>query len=132
MRQRLNLSIVLVVAGFIAHQSLVPYPATSGGGKPPSSLVLHVAAYLVLAASLAVYLQGTRRHGLNAVWVAAVFGLSLELVQGNLPTRHYSAVDVAANSLGASVVLLDHRLRIAKRIVELEDRIIESVTRKHF
>lgn len=93
---------VVVAAAAIYVVSVRPAP-TGGGGGQTFSLLLHVGAYAGLAA---VMFRAVRyRTGLRgAVVVAcAVFGLLIEVQQYLLPTRYFSLMDAAANTVGAAM-----------------------------
>lgn len=130
MRQRLNLATVLTVMAVIGYYSLIPYSGSGGGFTTP--LLKHLAAYFVLAAALMVYFHDTRKGHTEAVLVAGLFGLSMEIVQNFLPIRSFGFKDILVNFAGASIVMLDHRSKIVTTIVRLEDEMIEQVLEKSF
>lgn len=98
-----------VVASVIVSFSLlttVPAPPEPG---PLWDKKLHFAAYAGFAYALAyatVDWEHRPKVRIGAVLATAVlFGLVIELLQGMLPMRYYSVVDLAANVIGASLVL---------------------------
>lgn len=127
MRARLNLFVVLATASSIAFFSVLPVPARYSGASPYDlSALLHFVAYFALAAALLLYSHDTQKGHLEAVLVAASFGLLLEFVQLSLQTRTFSMIDIAANTFGAALVLLDHQSTQITKIVQVEDRLIEK------
>ncbi|MDY6777255.1 MAG: VanZ family protein, partial [Candidatus Nanohaloarchaea archaeon] len=75
-------------------------------------------------ALLLVFNDTARGHG-EAVLLAVLFGVVIEVLQGMVPYRSMAAVDVLFNTAGASLVLFDHHFDAVTRVVALEDRWIE-------
>lgn len=94
--------------------TLAPLPEVPDLPTNTDKLV-HLACYLVLG-TLAVLAQRSRRNGLVAAMAMVVFGIGIEIVQGQLPWRSFEWADIAANLagvvVGAGAVLL-WRLRPA-------------------
>ncbi len=128
MRSRVNLGLVIGIAGIITYYSVKPLPT---GPYDPSGANLtylyHVAAYLVLAAALLLYFHDTPKGHIEAVVAASLFGAVIEVVQYGVPGRHFTLIDIGLNIFGASLVLLDHRISVVTRIIELEDRILTRI-----
>ncbi len=124
MRKKLNLLGLAAVISIVTYFSIRPLPGTSSGGT--GLLPLHFMAYFVLAAAFLVNFYDTTKGHIEAVSAAFFFGLLLELMQLNIPSRYFSFQDIGMNLVGASLVLLDHRLSIVTELVEVEDRVIEK------
>lgn len=127
MRNKLNLAGVVAIAATITYLSFKTASA-GGSGSAPNGLILHGIAYFMLAAALLTYFQDTRRGHHEAILVAAVFGLMIELVQLNLSYRYFGWADVTANLIGASIILLDTKIGAVRTFVQAEDRMIEKAT----
>lgn len=134
MRQKLNLVGIGAITTFITYKSTTKLTAAPGQDIGLSMLMLHGIAYFGLAAALLVYLHDTERGHLEAILIAAVAGLGIELIQMQLPYRFFSVTDILANTAGASLILLDYNAIVTSRIVRFEDRVLESSARvgKHF
>lgn len=95
----------VVVAAVILAASLVP----GGGGS--SSLgpigvdkLLHVGGYAVLAVAALVAIHArTGRGALGVVLLVTVFGGVVELLQGPVPGRSVSFLDLVADAAGAVI-----------------------------
>ena len=124
MRKKLNLLGLAAVISIVTYFSIRPLPGTSSGGA--SIIPLHLIAYFVLAAAFLVNFHDTTKGHIEAVSVAFFFGLLLELMQLNLPSRYFSFHDIGMNLLGASIVLLDQRIGVLTEFVEVEERVIEK------
>jgi len=128
MRDRVNTAVLGFILIFISYFSL-----NSGGvgGSSASSLVpLHAIAYFVLAVGFLVNFNDTDKGHLEAVFSAFAIGLLIELMQLYIPERIFSFTDMGMNLAGASIILLDHKLKIVNEIVELEDKLIEQFLAK--
>ena len=112
--------VVVSVTSIIVYFSLVttvPEPPTDPGDIWDKKL--HFAAYAAFAFALAyvtVEWQSRRvLRGGGVLGIALAFGFAIELVQGVLPMRYYSHIDLLANMLGASLVVpwfvLERRVR---------------------
>ncbi|WP_435177605.1 VanZ family protein [Halorussus sp. AFM4] len=70
---------------------------------------LHFTGYAGFAYSLAYATVESRHRPRSRIGgvlaTALLFGLAIELIQGTLPMRYYSVVDLLANVIGASLVL---------------------------
>lgn len=127
MRARLNQALLGVVGVAILAGSVAPLAGAAGGSAGRLSPLLHLAAYFMLAAALLLVFHDTPRGHVEAVAVAVLFGVGMELVQSMLPYRTAAVGDVLVNAVGASVVLLDHRVGLVHRVVAWEDRLIDRV-----
>lgn len=128
MRQRVNAMIVGGTATLIAFYSIRPLPTTyDTGGVIPPAVLYHAAAYFVFASALLLYFHDTPRGHIEAILAAVMFGIVLESVQLFLPGRLFSLVDITANTLGASIIVLDHRSRLVTRVIATEDRLLDRV-----
>lgn len=113
----------MAIASAVVYFSLVATaPEPPGGPDPLWDKKLHFAAYGGFAFALAyATVEWGSRPVVRAGWVlgiALAFGLAVELVQGTLPMRYYSPVDLLANLIGASLVvpwlLLERRVRYVR------------------
>lgn len=116
------------VAAVVVGASLVPLPA--GGGSVPagtdsvpagSTVLAHVLGYAAVAAATAVALDGERRPAVvlgGAVVAAVGLGGVVEILQGVVPGRSPSALDAAANALGAVVAVVLYRA--GHRVLQFE------------
>ncbi|WP_414836807.1 VanZ family protein [Candidatus Nanohalococcus occultus] len=123
-RTKVNAGFLVAVAGVITYFSTVSL--NSAGAPSGTFSFLHLAAYFGLGAAFLLYFHDTRRGHLEAVAAAGVFGLGIELVQSTIPYRSFSFEDIAVNFLGASIVLLDHRIGAVSKAIEVEDKILEE------
>lgn len=123
-RQKINLLGVAAATAFITYESTVRLTEPVGQEIGLSMLMLHGVAYFGLASALLIYLHDTSNGHLEAILIASTVGLSLELIQMHLPYRFFGWKDLVANTAGASLVLLDYRLFVASRVVQVEDRIL--------
>lgn len=126
MREKLNLGLAAAAFATVAYMSF-----RSSTGAPPAGgqgfrLLLHGFAYFGLAAASLLYFHDTDRGVVEAFVAAVAFGTAIELLQGQVPYRYFSWADIAANTAGASLVLLDHRVEAVTAAIELEDRAIEA------
>lgn len=93
----------VAVAVVILVASLVP---GGGGGATVGPVgvdkLLHVAGYAVLAAAM-LFARRARSVGtaLTVVLAVTVFGGVVELLQGPVPGRHVSVLDLVADAVGA-------------------------------
>ncbi|MFB6143991.1 MAG: VanZ family protein [Candidatus Nanohaloarchaea archaeon] len=127
MRQKINrLLLASVTLGIIA---LTLAPVSGSDVTQPSFLspLLHFTGYFLLAGALMLEFHDTGKGRHEALAAAAVFGAAMELLQFHLPYRHFSLYDLAVNTLGASTVLLDHRLGFVTKTIRFEDRTIEKL-----
>lgn len=111
---------VVVLAGIIFYGSLVTVPETvvdrTDPGLVPLHLWRHVVAYFTLACGLAYasdHWEIARwRNALVVIGLAALYGIGMEIGQAFLPHRSdFLLTDVAANTLGASGVVLWYAVR---------------------
>lgn len=96
---RLGLLLSVIAIGFLATTSS-DYPVPSA----PSDKVNHLVAFLELT-----IVTRLAWPNLRAIWYVPAllgFGLSIEIVQANLPYREFSLADVAADGVGILVGLL--------------------------
>ena len=88
--------------------TLAPVPKVPDLPTHTDKLV-HLACYLMLGA-LAVLAQRDPRNSLVAAFAMVVFGIGIEIVQGQLPWRSFEWADIGANLtgvvVGAGAVLL--------------------------
>lgn len=110
---------VFAVAAAILIGSVVRVPAAVSSATPWWDELAHVAAYAVLAVTLAYATAGWRnspyRRAAVVVGVAVGYGVLIELLQAPLPYRRFSLADAAVNVVGAAAVtlwfLLERRIR---------------------
>ena len=113
------LFIAAAVAVFVV--SVVPPPAAvSGPSAGPIGVPLdkwvHAGAYAVLAVLLCFAVRARRTRSVLLVAAAvAVYGLTIEFVQGPLPDRAFDLVDAAANAAGTALAALAWRAAVALR-----------------
>ena len=96
----------VAVATAILAASLLPGSASgaAGGAVGPVGVdkLLHVVGYAVLAAVvLAALRRPNGREALAAVVLVTAFGGAVELLQGPIPGRSVSLLDLAADAVGA-------------------------------
>lgn len=114
--RRVRYGIVAVYAGCVLVASVIDPPSGSLDAAGPLGLVgfdtwIHVLAYSILGAGVAVALGSRRRRAaLVAVLVATAFGVGIEFVQTTLPARSFDPLDMVANGLGAIVGVACWRL----------------------
>ncbi len=84
-------------------------------------IVLHLIGYFLLAGSFLLYFHDSLSGHIEAFILASVAGTALEILQMHLPYRAFSFFDLFINVLGASAVFLDHRVKAASWIIEIED-----------
>jgi VanZ family protein len=108
----LRWSAVLAVAVVILYSSVIAVPAGVDRGfemVPYFDKVLHAIAYTALGITLAYALLRSRfsrrQRALIVLGVATVYGVVIELLQGQLTARTASIADAFANILGALVAL---------------------------
>lgn len=130
MRERLNLLLLAAVASTITYFSFISIEAGAAPGGTFS--FLHLAAYFGLASAFLLKFHDTKRGHVEAFLAAGLFGLGIEIFQYGIPYRAFTLQDVAMNFLGASIVLLDHRVELVTEIVELEDRMLEALIGQRF
>jgi len=101
---RLRRRLPVAVATVVLVASLVP---GSGGGAVALAGVdklLHGVGYAVLAVTALVAIRArTGRASLGVVLLATVFGGIVELLQGPVPGRSASLLDLVADAVGAVV-----------------------------
>lgn len=127
MRQRLNLALVLGIAATIFYFSVRPIPAPAYDAGFNTTLLYHAAAYFAFAAALLLYFHDTPRGHVEAILTATLFGATMELLQFFITNRVFSVIDITANTLGAGLVLLDHRSRLVTSVIATEDRMIDRL-----
>jgi len=96
--------------GVIFFLSSLPDSITPGRDIVPDKLC-HAAEYLILAFLVLFALHRTTRAAFaTSFWITiswvAVYGLSDEIHQLSVPTRHYDPIDLLADVCGALVILL--------------------------
>lgn len=121
---------MLLVASIITYFSVVSLDSSATGRF--SFSFLHLAAYFGLSAAFLVYFHDTQKGHLEAVLAAGLFGLGIEILQYGIPYRAFTFQDVAVNFIGASIVLLDHRIKLVTEIVAVEDKILEAALEQRF
>lgn len=96
---------VLVVAAVIFYFSVLD--AVKGGEVPLWDKQLHFVAYagLTVAAAYAtaVWRRTAPRRAVVVLLAVLGYGLGIELIQGTLPGRDYSSVDLLANAIGVAL-----------------------------
>lgn len=130
MREKFNLLLLAAVASTITYFSVVSIEASGAPGGTFS--FLHLSAYFGLAAAFLLKFHDTDRGHLEAFLAAGMFGLAIEIIQYGIPYRAFTLQDVGINFLGASVVLLDQRVKLVTEIVAMEDRVLEAVIEQRF
>jgi len=118
----------ICLAAAILVFSLVPVAGTSTGeaAVPHADKLMHFASYAALSffLSLAVVVEwaGTERTDGNVAWVpyfaaafiAFVYGVMIERLQGFVPGRSASALDALVNLLGSAIGALAASLKLKK------------------
>ena len=98
---------VAAVAALIGYYSLTGTPPRAPTTGPLWDKQLHFLGYAMFGLSVA-YATIDRSPGERVLFVllcAGLYGVSIELIQGALPARHYGAGDMLANLLGATLSL---------------------------
>ena len=130
---------VLAVAGIILYYSIQPGPGTQVFRTGPLGLFpysdwLHFLAYACLAVMLAYALHDSRFPDWQVfvlVFVCAVgYGVLIELLQSQLPSRTFAIADMGVNAVGAAVAVVCWRVLVryvrfyrAKAVSDLESPI---------
>ena len=125
MRKTVNLTALTLIGLTVAYFSL---NSTGFLGLP--SLPLHLTGYFLLAGAALINFHNTTKGHLEAIATAFIFGLLLELLQTQIPSRTFSIIDLAVNLTGASLILVETRFKTVHRFIELEDKIIEAALTK--
>lgn len=86
----------------------------------------HFGLYFFLAGSLLTYFHDSTKGHFEAFLIAVFFGALLEVIQLSIANRYFSLLDILANSLGASLIFLDHRLKIISKIIYWEEKFLEK------
>lgn len=121
---------VVAIAGVIFYASILTVPpGTPLETVKPELIPLdkwyHFLGYAAFGGSLAYATtdwETDRAVLLVAVFaLTVVYGVGLELVQSQLPARHFSVADAYANAFGALFVLPWYALRPRLRLVPIRD-----------
>lgn len=131
MRQKINLSIVILMGVIIGYLSLTSNPpideSVASNSLIPLSILGHFFMYFLLAGSLLTYFHDTTKGHIEAFLVAITFGVLMESLQIYQPDRFFSFKDIFVNCLGASIVFLDHRINAVEKIISLENTLISKI-----
>ena len=101
-----------VVGAVIIYFSLITTPSTVGveSTGPLWDKKLHFAAYgglaLAFAYATANYRQYPLRRSVGVILLVVIFGAIIEVLQGMVPVRQFSLLDLAANVFGAVLASL--------------------------
>jgi len=125
MRDYLNISIVISILAIISYLSLSPISTPNTG--LPVSYIAHFGMYFSLAGALLVYFHEKNHAHLDAVILAGMTGLFLELVQSQIGYRTFSFSDIAINFIGAGLILVEQRVPVVHQVVILEDNFLEKI-----
>lgn len=125
MRDILNISIVISILAMISYLSLSPISTPSTG--LPVSYIAHFGMYFSLAGALLVHFHEKDHSHLDAVLLAGMTGLFLELVQINIGYRTFSLYDSGINFIGAGLILVEQRVPVVRQVVMLEDDFLEKI-----
>lgn len=125
MRDYLNISIVISILAMISYLSLSPISAPSKG--LPVSYIAHFGMYFSLAGALLVYFHEKDHSHLDAVLLAGMTGLFLELIQSQIGYRTFSLQDVMINFIGAGLILVEQRVPVVHQVIMLEDDFLEKI-----
>lgn len=109
---------VAIVAGILIFFSLLTTTPTPPEPGPFWDKKLHLVGYATLGLSLIYATASSRlppsRRVVPCVGATVLFGVVVELLQGPLPYRYFSYVDILANALGAGLAsgwfLVERRL----------------------
>lgn len=98
---------VLAVAVVIFYFSVLDTVTAPGGDSPLWDKQLHFLAYagLTVATAYATAVWRRTAHSRAVAVLLAVlgFGLAIELVQGTIPSRDFSSLDLVANLIGVGL-----------------------------
>ena len=115
-------------AVLLASMAVITFFSLSSGVKTPvPAYLLHFAAYFSLASLLLLVFHDTRYSHLEAFIGAFIFGSMIELVQASVPVRSFSVFDLSVNFAGSLVVLVEARVPVVHRVVELEEEVFSRV-----
>lgn len=127
MRDRLNGIILAAVFSAVVYFSLAPVESPPLSDTfLPIALLWHLSFYFLLAGALLLHFHGKKYGHLEAVIIAGLTGVLLEVLQHPLPHRSsFQILDVVVNFIGASVVMFERRIPVIHRVVEFEDKLLE-------
>ncbi|MFB6208745.1 MAG: VanZ family protein [Candidatus Nanohaloarchaea archaeon] len=95
MRKKLNLIIISAVAGLISYYSLRPVETVPGTGGATNFTILHFLAYFALGGAVLLHVHDNTKGHLIAAFSAFSFGLAMEVIQTQIPSRYFSYHDLA-------------------------------------
>lgn len=98
-------ALVAVVSGVILYFSVIQSPGTPSGAGPFWDKKLHFAAYggltVVYAYATARYRRRPIYRAVGVILAVVLFGVLVEMLQGIVPVRQFSILDLLANAVGA-------------------------------
>ena len=125
MRDYLNIPIVISILAMVSYMSLSPISTPSTG--LPTSYIAHFGMYFSLAGALLIYFHDKEHTHLDAVFLAGMTGLFLELVQSQIGYRTFSLQDVAINFTGAGLILAEQKVPVVHQVVMVEDDFLKKI-----
>lgn len=100
-------ALVVVVSSIIVYFSVIEVPSTPSRAGPFLDKQMHFAAYggltLVYAYATAHYRFRPVTRAIGVIVAVLLFGVFVELLQGVVPVRQFSRLDILANAVGAVV-----------------------------
>lgn len=100
-------ALVAVVSTVIVYFSVIEVPSTPSSAGPFLDKQMHFAAYggltLVYAYATAQYRSRPVTRATGVIIAVLLFGVFVELLQGVVPVRDFSRLDILANAVGAVV-----------------------------
>jgi len=92
------------LSGIILYFSIVPLQGAGAFGDKS----LHMFAFFVLTTLIYFSIHKNKCALPNAILVALVYGIMIEIIQSGIPGRVASLSDVMANIIGSAVVIAVH------------------------
>lgn len=124
MKDYLNYLLIFLIIAAISYLSLAPLNISL---NRHTALLGHIGMYFVLAGALLTFFHDKKHGHADAVIIAGLTGLIMELLQSQLPHRSFDLLDIAVNFIGAGLIFLELKFPVVHRIVEFEERLIENM-----
>ncbi len=125
MRDYLNISLFFFILILISYLSLTPISTPDTG--LPVAVIGHLGMYFLLAGALLTYFHDKKHSHIDAVMISGLTGLMIELIQSQLVYRTFDIIDIFVNFVGAGLIMLELKVPVVHKIVELEDKFLEKL-----